>query len=102
MTVNPHLAGDMRRDLNQLQLLYDMGELGPERFRALIRSLASAVNVVDFLVDELADEPPIDVTPAGLLALGQQLQSGMDLAMGLPVTRARFVRHLAVIDGDRA
>lgn len=63
MSVNPHLAGDMRRDLTQLQLLYDMNNLSPEHFRALLKSLSAMASEVEALIDGLGDEPFVTVRP---------------------------------------
>jgi len=102
MSANPHLAGDMRRDLNQLQLLYDMNELSPQHFRALLKSLACMADEVERLTDAYGDEPYVTVTPQGLAALAGEMQRRFQMAASLPVDRVRLVGHLAVVDGGRA
>lgn len=100
-TFNPHLASDMRRDITELQALYDMNALEPDRFRKLLRSLAENINEVEVLSDVIGPEPFVTVPVDGLEKVAADMQRRFDLAVSLPA-RARSRGIFAVVDGGRA
>jgi hypothetical protein len=107
MAVNPHLPGDMRRDLEQLQLLYELNTLSPERFNALFRSLGKSIQEVQTLVDDTEDLARVMArAPRDKATIFERLKGIFDDGppgpMGPPVVGGRFVKHLTVFDGDRS
>lgn len=84
------VISDMRRDLQLMKDLAAAGHLTPDRWRNLSSRLAERIEAASRLIDGEPEET-FELTNAGrVTVLGLR---------GQPVEK--FVRHLAVIDGDR-
>ncbi|WP_165183844.1 hypothetical protein [Caulobacter soli] len=87
MAVNPHLAGDMRRDLNQLKLLYDMGSIAPETFNDLIRLLVAGPAMLAAL--RAAEQFILNGTELGFIRMPDKGDPALDT---LPAIQAAIAR----------
>lgn len=84
------VIADMRRDVQLMKDLASAGHLTPDRWRTLTARLTERIDAAERLIDG-APEETFELTNAGrVTVLGLR---------GQPVEK--FVRHLAVIDGDR-
>lgn len=101
-----HVISEMRRELAQLKRLAAAGELTHERFMFLHDRLVEHIDDVErfmepvwFGVDWAAGHAParaIDGGPPFRVSDDDRRQ-----LLGLPICRARYVGHLAVIEGGR-
>ena len=100
---NRDLVARMRRDLTQIQLLADLGELSPQRLRDLLGSLGNAVTEVEALPDGwtktlVNPEEPSPQTPPKW----DVFQGLRDRFHHFPADRVRFNGPFGVIDGGRS
>jgi hypothetical protein len=92
------LAARMRRDLTQIEVLLDCGQLTQQALRDLVRSLGEEVTEVEEVVwaIEIAEAAP----PAGKAAAFSALKARFHSLPG--VNRMDVFGHLGVIKGGRA
>ena len=92
------LAARMRRDLTQIEVLLDCGQLTQQALRDLVRSLGDEVTEVEEVVwaIEIAEAAP----PAGKAAAFSALKARFHGLQG--VDRMDVFGHLGVIKGGRA
>lgn len=91
------LAARMRRDITQIGVLLDCGQLTQQALRQLLGSLADEATEVEELVwaVDIAEAAPPTGKAAAFAALKARFHS-------LPVDRMDVVGHLGVIRGGRA